>query len=162
MTTKVDVTPSSDRELVLCRIINAPRDKVFKAWTDPALMKQWFAPLPFTTPIIETDVRPGGSSYIVMKDADGNEYPNRGIYLEVVPNEKLVFTDAYTHAWQPSEKPFFTGVLTFEDAGNGKTKYTARALHWTVEDREAHEKMGFHEGWGICTEQLEAVLTKTK
>lgn len=160
MTTKIEVTPTSDRELVLCRIIDAPREKVFKAWTDPELMKQWFAPQPFTTPIIETDVRPGGSSYIVMKDVDGNEYPNRGIYLEVVPNEKLVFTDAYTHAWQPSAKPFFTGVLTFEDAGNGKTKYTARALHWSVEDREAHEKMGFHEGWGICTEQLEALLTK--
>jgi uncharacterized protein YndB with AHSA1/START domain len=95
-----------------------------------------------------------------MKDAEGNEYPNRGVYLEVVPNAKLVFTDAFTRAWEPSAKPFFTGVLTFEDAGNGKTKYTARALHWTVEDREAHEKMGFHEGWGLCTEQLEAVVTK--
>ncbi len=160
MATKVEMTPASNRELVLCRILDAPRDKVFRAWTDPALMKQWFAPQPFTTPVVETDVRPGGASYVVMKDPQGNEYPNRGIYLEVVPNEKLVFTDAFTQAWEPSEKPFFTCVLTFEDAGGGKTKYTARALHWTVEDREAHEKMGFHEGWGICTEQLEAVASR--
>jgi uncharacterized protein YndB with AHSA1/START domain len=160
MTTKIDVSPASDRELVLSRIINAPREKVFKAWTDPALLKQWFAPAPFTTPIVETDVRTGGSSYIVMRDPQGNEYPNRGVYLEVVPNQKLVFTDAYTKAWEPSEKPFFTAVLTFEDAGNGKTKYTARAMHWTIADRDAHEKMGFHEGWGLCTEQLEALASK--
>ena len=160
MTTKVDIAPASDRELALCRIIDAPREKVFKAWTDPALLKQWFAPAPFTTPIVEADVRTGGSSYIVMRDPQGNEYPNRGVYLEVIANQKLVFTDAYTKAWEPSSKPFFTGVLTFEDAGNGKTKYTARAVHWTLADKEAHEKMGFHEGWGICTDQLEALAAK--
>jgi uncharacterized protein YndB with AHSA1/START domain len=160
MAAKVEIAPESDRELVLCRIIDAPRANVFKAWTTPALMKQWFAPKPFTTPVVETDVRAGGSSYIVMKDPEGAEYPNRGVYLEVVPNEKLVFTDAFTRSWEPSEKPFFVGVLTFEDAPGGKTKYTARALHWTLADKEAHEKMGFHEGWGLCTEQLEAVAAK--
>ena len=70
-----------------------------------------------------------------------------------MPNKRLVFTDAFTEAWQPSEKPFMTGVLTFENEG-GKTRYTARVLHWTVADREAHEKMGFHEGWGKATDQL--------
>jgi uncharacterized protein YndB with AHSA1/START domain len=160
MTTKVEIAPTSDRELVLCRIIDASPEKVFRAWTDPTLMKQWFAPAPFTTPVVETELRVGGSSYVVMRDPQGNDYPNRGVYLEVVPNRKLVFTDAYTKAWEPSEKPFFTAVLTFEDAGSGKTKYTARALHWTVADREVHEKMGFHEGWGQCTEQLEALLQR--
>ncbi|RJG44615.1 SRPBCC family protein [Mesorhizobium sp. DCY119] len=159
MTAKTDATPANDRELVLTRLIDAPREKVFKAWTDAELLKQWFAPLPWTTPVVEVDVRPGGSSMFVMRDPDGNDYPNKGVYLEVVENEKLVFTDAFTEAWQPSEKPFFTGVLTFEDEG-GKTRYTARARHWTKEDRDAHEKMGFHEGWGQCTDQLEALLKK--
>ena len=159
MTAAAETTPTSDRELVLTRIIDAPREKVFGAWTDAELLKQWFAPLPWTTPSAELDVRPGGSSLIVMRDPDGNDYPNRGIYLEVVENEKLVFTDAYTEAWQPSSKPFFTGVLTFEDVGD-KTRYTARARHWTVEDRDAHEKMGFHEGWGRCTDQLAALVAK--
>lgn len=154
-----ETTPTSDRELVLTRIIDAPPEKVFRAWTDPELMKQWFAPLPFTTPVVETDVRPGGSSLIVMRDTEGNEYPNRGVYLEVVRNERLVFTDAYTRAWEPSEKPFMTAIMTFEDQG-GKTKYTARALHWTVADREQHEKMGFHEGWGQCADQLAALVAK--
>ncbi|WP_437813975.1 SRPBCC family protein [Sorangium sp. So ce1078] len=157
MTTTPEAAPTSDRELVLTRIIDAPREKVFRAWTDPELLKKWFAPHPFTTPVAELDVRPGGANLIVMRDPQGNEYPNRGIYLEVVENERLVFTDAYTKAWEPSEKPFMTVVLTFEDQ-DGKTKYTARALHWTAADREAHEQMGFHEGWGQCAAQLEAVV----
>jgi uncharacterized protein YndB with AHSA1/START domain len=161
MTTTTEATPTSDRELVLTRIIDAPPEKVFKAWTDPELLKQWFAPRPFTTPVAELDVRPGGANLIVMRDPQGNEYPNRGIYLEVVENERLVFTDAYTRAWEPSKKPFMTVILTFEDQG-GKTKYTARARHWTVADREAHEKMGFHEGWGQCADQLEALLKAGK
>jgi len=145
-------TSSDERELVLTRLIDAPREKVFKAWTDPELLKQWFAPLPWTTPHAELDVRTGGANLIVMRSPEGNEFPNRGVYLEVIENERLVFTNAYTKAWEPSEKPFFTAVLTFEDEG-GKTRYTARVLHWTVADRETHEKMGFHEGWGQCADQ---------
>ena len=150
---------ASDRELVLTRLIDAPREKLFRAWTEPALMKQWFAPAPWTTPTVETDVRPGGSSLVVMRGPDGTEFPNRGVYLEVVPNERLVFTDAYTKAWEPSEKPFMTVMLTFENEG-GKTRYTARVRHWTVADREAHEKMGFHQGWGQCADQLAALVKK--
>lgn len=153
-------TPSSfpaDRELVLQRVLNAPREKLFRCWTEPALIVQWFTPPPFKTVKAVMDVRAGGSSCITMQSPDGQEFPNPGIYLEVVPNEKLVFTDAFTSAWEPSAKPFFACTLTFEDAGDGKTKYTARARHWTVADREAHEKMGFHEGWGIATSQLEAL-----
>jgi uncharacterized protein YndB with AHSA1/START domain len=159
MTVKVDATPNSDRELVIVRIIDAPREKVFRAWTDPRLLKQWFAPLPWTTPLAETDVRPGGTSLIVMRDPEGKEFPNRGVYLEVVENERLVFTDAYGSAWEPSEHPFMTVVLTFEDEG-GKTKYAARALHWTVADRDRHDQMGFHEGWALCADQLEAVVAR--
>ncbi len=150
----------ADHELVLTRVLNAPREKVFRAWTEPELMKQWFAPRPWTTPKVEVDVRPGGASLVVMRSPEGEEFPSRGVYLEVVKNERLVFTDAYVTAWRPSEKPFFTGVITFEDAGAGRTKYTARALHWTAADREAHEKMGFHEGWGQCAAQLEEVAAK--
>jgi len=150
---------TSDRDLVLTRIIDAPREKVYRGWTEPGLLKQWFAPLPWTTSAAEMDVRRGGSSLIVMRSPEGQEFPNRGVYLEVVDNERLVFTDAYTQAWEPSEKPFMTVVLTFEEAG-GKTKYTARVRHWTVADREAHEKMGFYKGWGQCTDQLAAMVVR--
>jgi uncharacterized protein YndB with AHSA1/START domain len=157
--TSTNATPASDRELVLTRLIDAPREKLFRAWTDPALLRQWFAPLPWTTPVAELDVRPGGASLIVMRGPDGNEFPNRGIYLEIVENERLVFTDAYTTAWVPSEKPFMTVILTFAEEG-GQTRYTALVRHWTVADREAHEKMGFHQGWGQCTDQLVSLVAK--
>lgn len=148
----------TDRDLVLTRLIDAPRARLYDAWTRPELLKQWFAPLPYTTPFAELDVRPGGANIITMRGPDGVDMPNRGIYLEVVPNERLVFTDAYTEAWVPSAKPFMTVILTFEEEA-GKTRYTARVRHWTVEDKEAHEKMGFHQGWGVCADQLEALVT---
>jgi uncharacterized protein YndB with AHSA1/START domain len=145
--------PGAERELVLTRLIDAPRAKLWRAWTEPALLEQWFVPRPWTIARAELDVRPGGSCLVVMRDPEGNEFPNPGVYLEIVPEERLVLTDAYTRAWEPSEKPFMTAIVTFADEG-GKTRYTARARHWTVADREAHEKMGFHEGWGRCADQL--------
>ena len=150
--------PSANpRELVLERELNAPRDKIWRCWTEPALIRQWFAPSPWTVARVEVDVRPGGASEIVMRSPEGQEFPNPGVYLEVVPNEKLVFTDAFVRAWEPSAKPFFTAVLTFEDAGAGRTRYVARALHWSVSDCETHEKLGFHQGWGVCADQIEAL-----
>jgi uncharacterized protein YndB with AHSA1/START domain len=74
-----------------------------------------------------------------MRGPDGNEFPNRGVHLEVVKSERRVFTDAFTKAWEPSEKTFMTVALTFEDQG-GKTKYTARVHHWSVADREVHRR----------------------
>jgi uncharacterized protein YndB with AHSA1/START domain len=153
------ITPSDDRELVLTRLIDAPREKLFAAWTQPELIKQWFAPAPMTVSLAETNLRPGGATLIVMRAPDGQEYPSRGVYLEVVPGRKLVFTDAYTEAWVPSAKPFMTVTITLDDEG-GKTRYTARVRHFTVEDRQAHEKMGFHEGWGQCATQLAALAAR--
>jgi len=158
-TTTAATAPTSDRELVLTRLINAPREKLYRAWTNADLLKQWFAPLPYTTPVAELDVRPGGANLIVMRGPDGIEMPNRGVYLEVTRNERLVFTDAYTQDWQPSQKPFMTVIVTFEDEG-GKTRYTARVRHWSVADRQTHENMGFHRGWGQCADQLEALVAK--
>ncbi|MCV0394817.1 MAG: SRPBCC family protein [Rhizobiaceae bacterium] len=149
-----DAKPADSRELVLTRLLDAPRDKLYRCWTEPELMEQWFAPKPWKVTDVKTDVRTGGGNSFTMRGPEGEAFPSEGVYLEIVPNEKIVFTDAYTRAWQPSAKPFFTGIITFADE-DGKTRYTARALHWTDEDREAHEKMGFHEGWGQCADQLE-------
>lgn len=91
---------------------------------------------------------------IVMQSPEGDEFPNPGVYLEVIPNKKLVITDAYTNAWTPSEKPFITIILTLEELESGATHYKARVMHWTVEDREKHEAMGFEQGWNQCLDQL--------
>lgn len=156
--TEPNLIPES-RELQLKRIIHAPPEKLFRAWTEPALLKQWFTPKPWTVTAAEVDARPGGSSLFIMRSPDGVEFPNRGVYLEVVKNQRLVFTDAYTHAWEPSDKPFMTGIITFEAMGD-KTTYTARALHWTVADRKTHEEMGFYEGWSKATDQLEELVAR--
>jgi uncharacterized protein YndB with AHSA1/START domain len=150
--------PEVANELVLTRLIDAPREKLFRCWTEPALLKRWFAPAPVTTPIAEVDLRVAGANRIVMKTVDGQEIPCPGTYLEIVPNEKLVFTDAYTGDWMPKAegKPFMTAIITFEDEG-GKTRYTARVRHWTKEDCDAHIKMGFHQGWAQCADQLAAL-----
>lgn len=150
---------TSDRELVLNRLIDAPPEKVFRCWTDPKLMVKWFTPPPWKTIHVERDLRAGGASLVIMQGPEGQEVPLPGVYLEVIENKKLVFTDAFTKAWEPSEKPFMVATITFENEG-GKTRYIARAQHWTIADKEAHIKMGFHEGWGIAADQLEA-LAKT-
>lgn len=159
MSTNKTTTSTEGRDLILTRIIDAPPEKIFEAWTKPELMQQWFAPKPYTTTVVHNEVVPGGSCLIVMKSPEGQEIPCPSVYLEVVKNERIVSTDAFTKAWEPAEKPFMTVILTFEDQG-GKTKYTARCRHWTIADREAHEKMGFHEGWAICAEQLATLVEK--
>ena len=104
------------------------------------------------------DLRPGGASETTMYGPAGEVFPNRGVYLEVVPNRKLVFTDAFTEGWVPVEGGgMMTAVLTFEPRADGKTLYVARAGHPTVEKLKEHEQMGFHEGWGIVADQLEAI-----
>ncbi len=151
-------TTETQHELVLERVFDATPDRVYRAWTDPAILKKWFAPKPFTTPEAQMDVRPGGSSTIVMRGPEGNEFPNHGVYLEVVPNRRLVSTDAYVTAWVPSERPFMTMDLNFEPVGDGKTKATYRIKHWTKEAYDQHVEMGFKEGWGQCADQLAELI----
>lgn len=146
-----------NRELALSLKLDAPRDKIWRCWTEADLLKQWFAPAPWTVPFADLDVRPGGRNRITMRSPEGDDMPNAGVYLDVVPNEKLVVTDAYTDAWVPSPKPFMTAILMLEDAGQNKTSYTAIARHWTADDCRQHQEMGFQEGWTTCARQLEAV-----
>lgn len=146
-------------ELKIERIFDAPPAEVFEAWTKADMLKQWFAPQPWTVVKAELDVRPGGTSLIVMSDGQGNEFPTRGVYLEVVENERIVFTDAYMDAWIPSAKPFATIIVSFEDLG-GRTRYIARARHWSDEDRSMHQNMGFEAGWNQCADQLAALLAQ--
>lgn len=152
-------TPSlAARELSLSREIDAPPAIVFEAWT--RRLAEWWGPRGMTTPFVEMDLRPGGVFRTVMRAPDGTEYPTKGVFLEVVENEKIVFTDAFLPGWEPSPDVFFTAITTFEPLPGGRTRYTARALHWTVANRDAHEKMGFHQGWGESLDRLAACVAK--
>lgn len=141
-------------DLVLELTLDAPREKVWRCWTEAELLEQWFAPEPFTMKVESIDVRPGGSNVFIFRGPDGKEMCNPGVYLEVVPHEKLVFTDAYTEAWKPSNKPFMTAEIVLKEAENGKTHYSATARHWSEANLKQHEKMGFHDGWTKAALQL--------
>lgn len=144
-----------DRELILTRLIDAPRERVWHAWT--AQLARWWGPHGMSTTVCEMDLRPGGLFRTVMRAPDGREYPTQGVFLEVVAPARIVFTDAFSAGWVPDPDPFFTAVTTFDDVGT-RTRYTARALHWTVANREKHARMGFHQGWGESLDRLEALL----
>lgn len=151
---------TDDRTLTMIRDFDAPPAAVFRGWTDPELIPQWFAPAPVITTKVEIDLRVGGSNFIVMQLPDGTELPNRGVYLEVVPGKRLVVTDAFTQAWIPSQKPFLTIIIDLEDLPGGRTRATYTVRHWSAEDRKTHEDMGFETGWGQCADQLNALLTR--
>jgi uncharacterized protein YndB with AHSA1/START domain len=158
-TTRTDPAgTSASRELVLSRIIHAPRERIFQAWTTE--LSRWWGPHGMTTPFVEMDLRPGGIFRTIMRAPDGTEYPTKGVFLEVVENEKIVFTDAFDAGWEPSTDIFFTAITTFEALPGGRTNYTARALHWTVENRAKHEQMGFHHGWGESLDRLVALVAQ--
>ena len=150
----------SDTDLMLERILDAPRDMVWKALTTPELMKQWWAPKPFETPEIEIDLKPGGIFYARMVGPDF-EHKGADCVLEVVEGVRLVWTTALGPGFRPKDLGdaadctafAFTAVMMLEDAG-GKTLYRAVALHRNARDSAAHATMGFEPGWGICADQL--------
>lgn len=155
---------ADDLDLVLERTLDAPRHLVWKAYAEPEHLKQWFAPKPYQISECELDLRPGGIFRIRMSGPDGFDtgHGNAGCVLEVVEGEKLAWTSALGPGYRPAEMAAtgceslpMTAVITLADSGDGKTFYRAVALHRNLADKEAHEKMGFHEGWGTCAAQLE-------
>lgn len=142
-------------DLALTRIVDVPAALLWKAWTEPEHLKQWFCPKPWMTTDCRIDLRPGGEFYTLMRGPEGEEHGGSGCFLEVVPLERLVWTSALEPGYRPSADQFmpFTAIITFEEHG-GKTRYTARALHATPDSRKRHEDMGFHHGWNAALDQL--------
>ena len=147
---------NSNLDLEIRRVLNAPIDQVWAAWADPENLKHWFCPLPWTVPVAEMDLRPGGRFRTVMAGPNGERSDNTGVFLEVVPNQRITFTDSLTEDYRPSGGGFMTARISFIDLGNGTTEYRAHVLHPNEETRKQHEEMGFHEGWGKVADQLEA------
>ena len=149
------IDPATDLELV--RHLKASPAKVWRCWTEPRLLEQWFAPKPVVTRDVEIDLRPGGSFKTVMDVPGHGEMPGHGCFLEVVPERRLVWTDLLQGGWRPNAESFgFTAFILLEPDGDG-TLYRAVALHRSRSQRDEHAKMGFHDGWGIAAAQLDAV-----
>jgi uncharacterized protein YndB with AHSA1/START domain len=146
-------TIDPDLDLVLERDIDVPVGLVWEAWTTPAHVKNWFVPKPWTITSCEIDLRPGGAFNTVMRSPDGQEFPNRGCYLDIVANERMVWTDTLLSGYRPSPKPFFTAALLLSPTDEG-THYRAIAIHGNPDTRKQHEEMGFYDGWGTVLTQL--------
>jgi len=154
-----DLNPKLD--LILERVVDVPKELVWKAWTQAEHIDKWFVPRPWTIASCEIDLRPGGMFRTVMRSPEGQEHDNPGCYLEVVANERLVWTSALAPGYRPvysgdGDLPF-TATILLETVEAG-TKYTAIAVHGTESDRKTHADMGFVDGWGTCLDQLVACV----
>lgn len=150
-------TPDPDRDLRLTLELKARCDRIWQCWQDPELLRQWFTPQPWTCDLPELDLRTGGHLRLTMRGPDGEVSPVSGRFLEVIPGQRLVMTDAYTDGWNASDKPFMTLILTLDALDAGRTRYDALVKHWSPADRDAHAEMGFTDGWTLCIRQLETL-----
>lgn len=147
-----DLDPRTD--LSFTRVLAAPRRLIWDCWTQAAHIPHFFVPAPHKVTAVEIDLRVGGR-FNTRFDVDGQVIDNKGVYLEVVPTEKLVFSDSHTEGWKPAADPFMTAILLFADAPDGGTIYTAIARHRSEDACKTHRDMGFFDGWGTVATQLE-------
>ena len=142
--------PDNGFELAVERHIAASPAVVWKVWTQRTA--EWWAPKPWTTRVLEQDLRPGGRSAMVMKGPDGETPPMEGVFLEVIPERSIVFTDAFRAGWIP-QAAFMVGFFSFAPEAAG-TRYRAGARHWDEAALKQHESMGFMQGWAVVAGQL--------
>jgi uncharacterized protein YndB with AHSA1/START domain len=161
MTTSIN--PSSDtqdREIVIARTFDAPRELVWEAWTNPKHVVNWWGPRGFTTTIEQMDVRPGGIWKHTMRGPDGAEFPNYSVFEEVVKPERIVFSHGGSQRGGELHVQFIA-TWTFEDLGNNQTRLTARMVFPTAEARDIVVKeYGAIEGGKQTLERLAEYLAK--
>jgi len=152
-------------DLVFERMVDIQPELVWAAWTTEEHIKHWFTPAPWKTVQCEIDLRPGGIFRTVMRSPEGEDFPNSGCYLEIVPNRKLVWTNALAPGYRPANELsattcdsfLFTAIISLEPHEIG-TKYTAVVIHQNEEGCRKHREMGFQEGWGKALDQLVAYM----
>ncbi len=147
---------NEEQELVLTRVFDAPRELVFKVWTDPKHLALWWGPHGFTNPVCDLDLRPGGAIRIHMRGPDGTVYPTTGIYQEIVESERIVFTNA---ALDANGDPMFEVLttVTFAEEG-GKTKQILRARVINKTAQAAQYLAGMEVGWTQSLERLASYM----
>ncbi len=157
------MSSKQDLDLEISRVLKAPRDLVWKAWTDPNHLKAWWCPKPWTTEVLAFDLVPGGAFHTLMRGPNGETSDNPGVFLDVVPGARIVWTSALVAQWRPANNPWLpmTAYITMADEGD-HTRYVATVLHKDKASRDQHEEMGFFEGWGTCITQLEAYAWSLK
>lgn len=155
-------TPDSPFTLELQRDLEVPLEAVWRAWTDPAWLVQWFTPAPWSTAHCELELRPGGRFLTVMRSPEGELFPQEGCVLEVNPGRHLVWTSALRTGYVPAPPADFPPITVTVQltALEGGTRYLATVSHACAEDRDRHAAMGFHQGWGAALHQLVAMVQR--
>ena len=152
-------TGTTGREIVISRLFNAPRELVWKAWTDPEHVVKWWGPRGFTTTIETMEFRVGGAWKHVMRGPDGTNYPNKSIFKEIVPNERIVFSHGGGREDGTAPGANFVATWTFEEEDGGKTRLTGRMLFPSKEAREiVAREYGAVEGGRQTLERLSEYL----
>jgi uncharacterized protein YndB with AHSA1/START domain len=147
-----------DLDLTISRVIKAPRQVIWSAWTDRASFEQWWVPAPAKCKVLDMDLRPGGSFVTQISENGGDFVPHlSGCFLALDDLERIVFTNALVGGWRPAAQPFMTAIITLQDHPMG-TDYVAHVMHKSHADRKMHEAMGFHDGWGIVADQLATLV----
>ena len=158
MATAARTAPFAERELSIARVFNAPRELVFKAWTDPKQLAEWWGPKSFTNPVCEVDPKLGGALRIIMRAPDGAEYPMKGIFREIVPPSRLFFTNI---AVDKDGHPIIEGLTTVIFAEEGaRTKLTLQTRGVAVVDYAAAYLNGMEAGWTQSLEKLDTLVRR--
>ena len=149
-------------DLTLTRETSLPREAVWRALTEPELLKQWFCPKPWSVAECDLELWPGGRFYTVMQSPEGDQFPGEGCVLEVVENTILVWASHLLPGFRPKtpepEAFPFTAIIQL-DSIEGGTRYSATLLHADAAGREKHAAMGFESGWGAAFDQLVELMT---
>lgn len=147
-------SPDPDLDLTISRLIKVPRSVIWHAWTDPARFEQWWVPAPARCQVVDMDLRPGGAFVTRISEGGGAFVPHLdACFLAVDDHARIVFTNSLVAGWRPAENPFMTAIITLKDHPEG-TDYAAHVMHRSNADRNMHEEMGFHDGWGTVIGQL--------
>ena len=162
MPAATDLRPPDDAVIVIRRTLDAPRELVFQAFTDPKHIVQFWGPKGFTNPGCDVELRVGGAFRVEMRAPDGATYPCSGIYREIVPPERIVYagTGDDGNPCGGGLPPHAEVTVTFVAEGR-KTRLTIHTRLRSAADREAAIKGGFESGWNDCVNRLEALLRAT-
>jgi uncharacterized protein YndB with AHSA1/START domain len=158
MNTATKTAPYGERTVTLARIYDAPRELVWKTWTDPAHLAQWFGPRGFTSSVPELDVRVGGNLRIVMHGPDGNDYPMNGVFREVTPPERLVFSNI---AVDNDGNHLLEGETTVVlEAQGAKTKLTLHTYAKGLVPIAPQMLAGMEAGWSQSLDKLAELVAR--
>lgn len=161
MAAATEAKPSEDLVIIVTRIFDAPRELVFKMFTDPMHLARFWGPAGFTNTVREMDPRPGGTFRLEMCGPDGATYPCEGLYREVIAPERIVYSGGPDcgHPCGGGLPPRALVTITF--AGHdGKTTLTVTTRFESIADRDAAVKTGFTRGWASCLDRLADLLEK--